>query len=122
MLLEAGAALLGIAFLVKAGMWPLGFWLPGTYAVAAPPVAAMFSIMTKVGIYAMLRLWLLLFGGEAGASAYFGGNWLLLAASRPSSSARSAPWLRRIWPDLPDSMCSCRRERCLLSSPWATRR
>ena len=28
MLLEAGAAILGIAFLVKAGMWPLGFWLP----------------------------------------------------------------------------------------------
>jgi len=77
-LLEAGAALFGIALLVKAGMWPLGFWLPGTYAVAAPPVAAMFSIMTKVGIYAVLRLWLLLFGGEAGGSAYFGGNWLLL--------------------------------------------
>ena len=31
-LLEAGAALFGIALLVKAGMWPLGFWLPGTYA------------------------------------------------------------------------------------------
>ena len=34
-LLEAGAAILGIAFLVKAGMWPLGFWLPTTYAAAA---------------------------------------------------------------------------------------
>ena len=78
MLLEAGAAILGVAFLVKAGMWPLCFWLPGTYAVAAPPVAALFSIMTKVGIYVVLRLWLLLFGGEAGASAYFGGDWLLL--------------------------------------------
>ncbi len=28
MLLETGAAVLGIAFLVKAGMWPLNFWLP----------------------------------------------------------------------------------------------
>ena len=37
-LLEAGAAILGIAFLVKAGMWPLGFWLPTTYAAAAAPV------------------------------------------------------------------------------------
>ena len=27
-LLEAGAGILGIAFLVKAGMWPLCFWLP----------------------------------------------------------------------------------------------
>src|SRR3546814_10352128 len=30
MLLEAGAAVLGVAFLVKAGMWPLSFWLPTT--------------------------------------------------------------------------------------------
>jgi multicomponent K+:H+ antiporter subunit D len=78
MLLEAGAAILGVAFLVKAGMWPLCFWLPSTYAVAAAPVAALFSIMTKVGIYVVLRLWLLLFGGDAGASAHFGGNLLLI--------------------------------------------
>jgi len=77
MLLEAGAAILGIAFLVKAGMWPLCFWLPSTYSVVAPPVAAMFSIMTKVGIYVILRLWLMVFGAEAGASAYFGYGWLL---------------------------------------------
>ena len=77
MLLEAGAAILGVAFLVKAGMWPLCFWLPGAYAVAATPVAALFSIMTKVGIYVVLRLWLLLFGVEAGASAHFGSDLLL---------------------------------------------
>ncbi|WP_072392812.1 monovalent cation/H+ antiporter subunit D [Hyphomicrobium sp. CS1GBMeth3] len=77
-LLEAGAAILGIAFLIKAGMWPLCFWLPSTYSVVAPPVAAMFSIMTKVGIYVILRLWPLVFGAEAGASAYFGDNWLLI--------------------------------------------
>ena len=77
-LLEAGAGILGIAFLVKAGMWPLCFWLPGTYAAAAPPVASIFAILTKVGVYIVLRLWLLLFGDEAGASAQFGGEWLLL--------------------------------------------
>ncbi len=76
-LLEAGAAILGIAFLVKAGMWPLCFWLPSTYAAVAPPVAAMFSIMTKVGIYVVLRLWPMVFGADAGASAAFGSNWLL---------------------------------------------
>ena len=64
-----GAAILGIAFLVKAGMWPLCFWLPTTYAVASPPVASIFAIMTKVGAYIVLRLWLLLFGAEAGESA-----------------------------------------------------
>ena len=61
-LLEAGAGILGIAFLLKAGMWPLCFWLPTTYAAASPPVASIFAIMTKVGAYIVLRLWLLLFG------------------------------------------------------------
>jgi multicomponent K+:H+ antiporter subunit D len=77
-LLHAGAAVLGVAFLVKAAMWPLGFWLPRTYAAATPPVAAMFAIMTKVGVYVLLRLSLLLFGDGAGvASAHFGSTWLL---------------------------------------------
>ena len=77
MLLEAGAGLLAIAFLVKAAMWPLGFWLPTAYAAAAAPVAAMFAIMTKVGVYSVLRVWLLFFGAESGASAQFGADWLL---------------------------------------------
>ena len=62
---------------VKAGMWPLCFWLPTTYAAASPPVASIFAILTKVGVYVVLRLWLLLFGEDAGASAQFGGEWLL---------------------------------------------
>lgn len=53
---DAGAAILGIAFLIKAGSWPLNFWLPGTYSVAIAPVAASFAMMTKVGFYAVLRL------------------------------------------------------------------
>ncbi|HWG68172.1 MAG TPA: monovalent cation/H+ antiporter subunit D [Steroidobacteraceae bacterium] len=55
-LLDAGAALLGIAFLIKAASWPLNFWLPGAYSIALAPVAAVFAMMTKVGIYAVLRL------------------------------------------------------------------
>lgn len=77
MLLEAGVAVLGIAFLVKAGMWPLSFWLPGAYSAAAAPVAAIFVILTKVGVYVLLRLSLLLFGMDAGATAGFGDSWLL---------------------------------------------
>jgi multicomponent K+:H+ antiporter subunit D len=77
-LLEAGAALLGVAFLIKAAMWPLGFWLPGTYAAASTPAAAILSILSKVGIYAVLRVWLLLFGEGAGDSAGFGGAWLTI--------------------------------------------
>lgn len=77
-LLESGAAILGIAFLVKAGMWPLCFWLPATYSAASAPVAAVFAILTKVGVYSVLRMWLLLFGDEAGTSAGFGGDWLTI--------------------------------------------
>jgi multicomponent K+:H+ antiporter subunit D len=76
-LLEAGAGILGTAFLLKAGMWPLCFWLPMTYSAASPPVASIFAILTKVGVYIVLRLWLLLFGEGTGASAQFGGEWLL---------------------------------------------
>ena len=76
-LLHAGAAILAVAFLAKAGMWPLNFWLVPSYSAASAPVAAMFAIMTKVGVYTLLRLWTLLFSGQAGASAYFGGDWLI---------------------------------------------
>jgi multicomponent K+:H+ antiporter subunit D len=76
-LLHAGAAILAMAFLAKAGMWPLNFWLVPAYSSASAPVAAMFAIMTKVGVYTVLRLWTLLFSGQAGASAYFGGDWLI---------------------------------------------
>ncbi|AIN59372.1 MULTISPECIES: monovalent cation/H+ antiporter subunit D [Pseudomonas] len=76
-LLHAGAAILAIAFLAKAGVWPLNFWLVPAYSSASAPVAALFAIMTKVGLYAILRLWTLLFSGQAGASAFFGGEWLV---------------------------------------------
>lgn len=77
-LFEAGAAVLGIAFLIKAGSWPLHFWLPNTYSAAAPPVAALFAIMTKVGFYAILRLWMLVFANSSGAEATFGQSVLLV--------------------------------------------
>ena len=80
-LLHAGAAILGVAFLVKAAMWPLGFWLPRTYDAAAPPVAAMFAIMTKLGVYVLLRLSLLVFGDEAGPSEGFGDRWLMVGGA-----------------------------------------
>lgn len=76
-LLHAGAAILATAFLAKAGMWPLNFWLVPAYSSASAPVAAMFAIMTKVGVYTLLRLWTLLFSDQAGASAFFGGDWLI---------------------------------------------
>ncbi|MFT7772486.1 monovalent cation/H+ antiporter subunit D [Roseateles sp.] len=78
-LLHAGAAILAIAFLAKAGLWPLNFWLPPAYAAASAPAAAVFAILTKVGVYAVLRLWTLCFPGdaEAAASAGFGSGVLV---------------------------------------------
>lgn len=76
-LFEAGAAVLGVAFLIKAAAWPLNFWLPPAYANAAPPVAGMFAIMTKVGIYALVRIGSLLV--PSGAPATFSGDWMFLA-------------------------------------------
>lgn len=75
MLMEAGAGVLGVAFLIKVGMWPLCFWLPGAYSAASAPVAGMFAILSKVGIYVILRLTMLLFG--SGPSAGFGADVLL---------------------------------------------
>ena len=72
-LLHAGAAVLAVGFLVKAAAWPLNFWLPSTYASASTPVAALFAILTKLGAYAVLRVWTVLFGPEAGVSTLFGG-------------------------------------------------
>jgi len=75
MLMEAGAGVLGIAFLIKAGMWPLCFWLPTAYSAASAPVAGIFAILSKLGIYVILRLTMLLF--ETGPSAGFGSTVLL---------------------------------------------
>jgi multicomponent K+:H+ antiporter subunit D len=76
-LVAAAAAILGTAFLMKAGAWPLNFWLPTTYAAASAPAAALFAIMSKLGVYVILRLWTLVFGPGAGPLAGFGGEWLL---------------------------------------------
>jgi len=71
-LLHAGAAILSIAFLAKAALWPLNFWLPPAYSAASAPAAALFAVLTKVGVYAVLRLWTLCFPAGAGEAAPFG--------------------------------------------------
>jgi multicomponent K+:H+ antiporter subunit D len=67
-LFDTGAAILGIAFLVKAGAWPFNFWLPSTYSAAVAPVAAVFAVMTKVGVYAFLRVGTLMSEDQAAVS------------------------------------------------------
>lgn len=71
----AGGLLLFVVFGIKAAMLPVGFWLPKTYAVATTPVAAIFTIMTKVGIYAILRINGTVFNDEL--SQHILTSWLL---------------------------------------------
>lgn len=75
----AGLLLLGV-FGVKAALFPLHFWLPPAYAHAPAPVAALFSIMTKVGIYAIIRVKTLIYGMEAAALMDLTSPWLLPCA------------------------------------------
>jgi multicomponent K+:H+ antiporter subunit D len=79
--LNVGVAMLGLAFLVKAGMWPLGNWLVPAYSAAAGPVSAIFAVLSKVGIYALLRLALLVpsDGVAFGARIMFIGGSVTLA-------------------------------------------
>ena len=67
MLFDSGAALVGVALLAKAAVWPLCFWLPTAYEAASVPCAALMAVMSKVGVYAVLRLSLFAYdtgGGE----------------------------------------------------------
>jgi multicomponent K+:H+ antiporter subunit D len=59
-LLRASALLLLTVFALKAAVLPLHLWLPALYSAGAAPVAALFAIMTKVGIYAILRTFTLI--------------------------------------------------------------
>ena len=76
-LLHAGAAILAMAFLIKAAVWPLNAWLVPAYTAASTPVAALFVLMTKVGVYSVLRVWMLLFPADLASSVQFGGPLLL---------------------------------------------
>ena len=76
-LVHVSGLLLLVVFGLKAALLPLYFWLPGAYSAASAPVAALFAIMTKVGVYSIIRVFMLIFGIEAGALANVAQPWLL---------------------------------------------
>lgn len=76
---SAGLMLIGV-FGVKAALVPLYFWLPKAYASASAPVAALFAVMTKVGVYAIFRFTTLIFGQDQGVGASITEGWLLPVA------------------------------------------
>jgi multicomponent K+:H+ antiporter subunit D len=80
LLVQSAALLLVVVFGVKAALLPLYFWLPATYGSASAPVAGLFAIMTKVGVYSILRMTTLVFGTDGGAAAFVTSPWLELLA------------------------------------------
>ncbi len=80
-LIQSAAGVLIVVFCAKAALLPLYLWLPETYSRTPAAVAALFAIMTKVGIYAILRVYTLVFGSDAGEIANFAWDWLLPAAA-----------------------------------------
>ncbi len=76
-LFKSGALILLVVFGLKAAIVPLYLWLPGTYAAACAPVAALFAIMTKVGVYSIIRVHGVILGEGAGAAALAAAPWLL---------------------------------------------
>lgn len=76
-LFQAAALILLVVFGLKAALVPLYFWLPGTYAAACAPVAALFAIMTKVGVYSIIRMHWVIVGVDAGEASFTAQPWLL---------------------------------------------
>lgn len=74
---QAAALLLLVVFGLKAALLPLYFWLPRTYGATSAPVAALFAIMTKVGVYAIVRVYTLIFSNDAPVMAGLPGKVLL---------------------------------------------
>lgn len=97
-LVEAGGWLLLIVFALKAALLPLYFWLPRTYASASASAAILFAIMTKLGVYAVIRVYGLLFGADAGALAGFVAPVLFWAGAATATlaalGALASPTLR----------------------------
>ncbi|MHB9880143.1 monovalent cation/H+ antiporter subunit D [Pacificimonas sp. ICDLI1SI03] len=76
-LIRVGAQVLMAVFALKAALLPLHLWLPRAYSNTSGAVAALFAILTKVGVYSILRVTTLVFGADAGAVAWAPESWML---------------------------------------------
>ena len=78
--IRVAAVLLLLVFAIKAALVPFHFWLPSSYAEAPAPVAALFAIMTKVGAYAIIRVYTMIFPPDLESTSLLHDVWLLPAA------------------------------------------
>ncbi len=66
-LVTAVAMLFMVAFGIKAAFFPLFFWLPASYHTPPVAVSALFAgLLTKVGVYALIRTFTLMFVQDTG--------------------------------------------------------
>jgi multicomponent K+:H+ antiporter subunit D len=79
-LIRVAGVLMLMVFAIKGALVPLQFWLPGTYANAPGPVAALFAVMTKVGAYAIIRVFTLIFPPVVATTGTLFADLLLPAA------------------------------------------
>jgi len=100
LLAKAGGLLLMVVFGIKAALLPMHFWLPRTYSSTSIPVAALFAVMTKVGIYSLWRIHTVVFGENAGELAGLGMDilsWLagatLIAGMIGALASKTLRWL-----------------------------
>ena len=116
-------AVLLVAFGIKAAVFPLSTWLPDSYPTAPAPVTAVFAgLLTKVGVYAIIRAHSLLFpGGATGPGAAGGGaaDDGHRASSARSPRATSSDCCRSPWSATSATWCSA--SRCPTSSACRAR-
>ena len=60
-----------VVFGIKAAIFPLFFWLPDSYPTATLPITAVFAgLLTKVGVYALIRVQTLVFPGDGPSTVF----------------------------------------------------
>ena len=117
--IRVAAVLLLLVFAIKAALVPLHFWLPSSYAEAPGPVAALFAIMTKVGAYAIIRVYTMIFPPDLAATDGLFSVWLqpaalLSLANSHASRASLLTWRTRSafpsfkWPKMKHTFGSVR--------------
>lgn len=71
-ILSTIAILLFIVFATKGALFPLYFWLPKSYAAPPVVISALFgALLTKVGVYSIIRVFTLIFNGDSVSGQFF---------------------------------------------------
>jgi multicomponent K+:H+ antiporter subunit D len=93
-----GAWLVALVFALKAAVLPIGLWLPGAYAIAGPTAVTLFALLTKVGVYAMMRVFGPWFAPESALSGIGTALWVgaLVSLILGAVLALAATSLRRL--------------------------